>query len=518
MGRGTVTAEREVKLSAALDFELPDLRRFGFSTVQLPKQALSTLYLDTKDLRLWHRSITLRHRVEQGDRSGTWTLKLRGGAGGRALDRTELSWPGTDGEIPPEAAQLLRGLVRRATLEEILVLRSTRRRLTVRTGDALLGEIDDDTVTVASGGRTGLTFRQIEFEFSEKDIDPDPTDVESILDALQQAGARIDREQKFALSLGMDGDRRDGQFAKVGPRSAVGMVLQYALASGLERVLDHDIFLRLHPAQPSKRAIHQARVGVRRLRSDLKTFGPLLDPVWLEHTRSELEWLGSVLGRVRDLDVLAERLGADGATMPLEARGREELLSGLTAERRRHGNELANLLESKRYIDLLDRLHAGACSPPFQVGVPANKPHSRELGPDVLARDALPELVRPHWKRLQRKVRKAGPRPTDAELHRIRINSKQLRYAAESAEPVIGKTARRTARRAEDLQATLGDQHDSVAAVEWLERAASDGTAAASFAAGVMAAEGRRQQTKLRRRWEHDWDSLRSNHATHWLR
>jgi CHAD domain-containing protein len=518
MGRGTVTAEREVKLSADMDFELPDLRKFGFGTVQLPKQDLSTSYFDTNDLRLWHRGITVRHRIELGDHSGTWTLKLPGGAGGRTLDRTELSWPGTQGEIPQEVAQLLRGIVRRAILEEVLVLRATRRRLVVRIADALLGEIDDDVVTVVSGGKSGLTFRQIEFELSEQNPDPDPADIESIMDALQQAGARIDPEQKFALSLGMDQDRRDGRFAKVGPRSAVGTVLQQALTSGLERVLDHDVRLRLQPDQPSKRAVHQARVGVRRLRSDLKTFSPILDPLWLEHTRSELKWLGSVLGRVRDLDVLAERLQADVATTPLEARGREQLLSGLTAERRRQGHELADVLGSKRYIDLLDRVHAGADSPPFHVVEHGKKPDRRRLGPDAPAEHALPELVRQQWKRLQKKVRKASPRPTDAELHRIRIGSKQLRYAAESAEPVIGKTARRTAHRAEELQATLGEQHDSVTAVEWLERAATDGTTAVCFAAGVIAADGRRQQAELRRQWEHEWDALRSKHVTFWLR
>lgn len=498
-----------------MDFELPDLRRFGFGTVQLPKQDLSTSYFDTEDLRLWHQGITLRHRVEGGGRSGTWTMKLSGEDGGRALDRTELSWPGTQEEIPPEAAGLVRGIVRRAILEEVLVLRATRRRLVVRTADSLLGEIDDDVVTVASGGKTGLTFRQIEFEFSEEDADPDPADVESVLDAIQQAGARIDPEQKFALSLGMDGDR-NGRLARVGPRSALGTVLQQTLTSGLDRVLDHDVRLRLHPGEPSKRAVHQARVGVRRLRSDLKTFSPLLDPVWLGHTRSELKWLGSVLGRVRDLDVLAERLGAGGGTTPLEARGREQLVSRLASERRSHANELGDALGSKRYVDLLDRVHAGACSPPFLVRAHGKKPEG--FGPDVPARHALPELVSPQLKRLQKTVRKAGPRPTDGELHRIRIGSKQLRYAAESSEPVIGKSARRTAHRAEDLQAILGEQHDSVAAVEWLERAAADGTPAASFAAGVIAADGRRQQTELRRQWEHDWDTLRSKHVTHWLR
>jgi CHAD domain-containing protein len=46
---------------------------------------------------------------------------------------------------------------------------------------------------------------------------------------------------------------------------------------------------------------------------------------------------------------------------------------------------------------------------------------------------------------LQRRVRKGGRRPTDRELHRIRIGAKQLRNASEMADPVVGARARRTA-------------------------------------------------------------------------
>ena len=75
MERGTRYAEREVKMSAGLEFELPDLRKLGLGTVHLPLQRLRTSYFDTADLRLWQRGITLRHRVGEDD-SGTWTLKL----------------------------------------------------------------------------------------------------------------------------------------------------------------------------------------------------------------------------------------------------------------------------------------------------------------------------------------------------------------------------------------------------------------------------------------------------------
>lgn len=517
MGRGTRYAEREVKMSAGLEFELPDLRKLGLGTVHLPLQRLRTSYFDTQDLRLWQRGITLRHRVGEDD-SGTWTLKLPEESRDQALSRTEVSWPGEVRQVPSEATGILQGIVRRATLEPVVILEAIRQRLVVQSGEASLGEIDDDIVTVASGGKTGLTFRQIEFELSSDHAVPDVNQatIELVLKAMQQAGAQVDPRQKFAMSLGGE-DRPEASAHKMGRRSTLASVVQQSLCGGLGRILDFDVVLRSGPANPSARAIHQTRVATRRLRSDLKTFRPVLDPIWLEHTRSDLKWLGAVLGRVRDVDVLAERLASHGATSPLEDRGEHLLLSKLAGERRRHSKDLQDALQSERYLDMLDRLHAGVWSPPYWVSPQRQQSDTDGFGPDAPARDVLPQLVDVHWRKLRRRVRRAGPRPTDAQLHRIRIASKEVRYAAEAAAAAIGTPARRMAHRAEDLQTVLGQHHDSVAAVGWLERVPAPGAETASFAAGIKVAEERHRQAKLRRRWGRSWRRLDAGKVAHWL-
>ena len=101
---------------------------------------------------------------------------------------------------------------------------------------------------------------------------------------------------------------RKSHRSRLGRRATVGDVIRSSIANGYERLLDHDYRLRLRPGDPPEHAVHQARVATRRLRSDLKTFGPFLDPVWLRHTTAELKWLGNRLGQVRDADVLAQRL------------------------------------------------------------------------------------------------------------------------------------------------------------------------------------------------------------------
>jgi CHAD domain-containing protein len=523
----TDNMEREVKFAASPSYALPDLRGIVGATERLPKQLLSTAYHDTPDLRLWRRGLTLRFRSGEEPGRGKWTLKLPEEKADQTLDRTELSWEGEEDTVPAETLSLVRGIVRRATLGPVVHLASTRRRLLLldRRG-GVLGEIDDDVVTVAGGARDGFRFRQIEFEFTGE---PDPAVVDAVLKKIRRAGARLDHEQKFAKSLGL----RDGastlvkekagkkKKGKQRPEVSIGAVVQQSIEGALDRILDHDYRLRLAPSDPPTEAVHQARVACRRLRSDLKTFSLLLDPIWLAHTTTELKWLGTVLGRVRDADVLGHRLAGSGAGSgsdePLEAQGRQDLCAMVAEERRQYVAELAEVVDGPRYFSLLERLYAAAHGPPFYVQRKARSTGGQPLRIESPARKALPPLVEIQWRALRRRKRKAGRHPSDRQLHRIRIGAKQLRYAAEAAGPVMGKPARRMARRAETVQTVLGDHHDAVAAAEWLRGAALHGTGAASFAAGLLTATQQRRQRSLRRQWEGPWRALDAKTTRQWL-
>jgi CHAD domain-containing protein len=505
--------EREVKFAASPTYVLPDLRDIVGATERLPQQMLSTAYHDTPDLRLWGRGLTLRFRACEDAAGGKWTLKLPEETAGGRLDRTELSWSGDPETVPAEAQRLLQGIVRRSTLGRVVQLESTRRRLSLRDRlGAALGEIDDDLVTVTGGPRDGFRFRQIEFEYAG---DPDADVVEAVVKQIELAGARPDQEQKFAKSLGLDAEV---QRPKQSQRVALGVVVQHSIEQALDRILDHEYRLRLDPSDPPTHDVHQARVACRRLRSDLKTFGPVVDPVWVRHTSAELKWLGSVLGDVRDADVLADRLAGASTDGPLEAQGQQELCARLAGQRRQFVEALAEALDGPRYVSLLERLHAAAHAPPFYEGAKSASKATRRLRVDRPAREALPVLVGLQWKALRRRKRKAGRHPSDQQLHRIRIGAKQLRYAAEAAIPVMGKSARRTAHRAESVTTVLGDHHDAVAAAEWLAKAAAYGTTAGSFEAGALTIEQRRRQHTLRREWKGLWRALEAPKVTGWLR
>jgi CHAD domain-containing protein len=200
-------------------------------------------------------------------------------------------------------------------------------------------------------------------------------------------------------------------------------------------------------------ALHDARVALRRLRSYLRTFLPILDPVWAEALRERLGWLNERFAEARDLDVLVETLeqranapSSEGVALP------PGLLERLRAERDERHSLVQAALRDPRYLALLEEIVAAARQP--QLNQHAHEP----------AFKGMRKLLAAVWKRARKPVREYGRSPDDAQLHEIRIKTKHVRYAAECFEPLAGKRAKVLARHAERLQTVLGDQHDAVMA------------------------------------------------------
>jgi CHAD domain-containing protein len=512
--------EREVKLAADLSFVVPDLSEIVGGATPMPAQDLRTTYYDTSDMRLWERGLTLRHRLGEEGAAGKWTLKLPEEGARETLDRTELSWECRREEMPTEAISLLHGVVRRATLGPIVELTSARTRLALRdSGGSSLGEIDDDIVTVTSGTRKGFTFRQIELEFASNEAPNGPhlDAVDAVLNELKQAGACPDGEEKLSKSLGLgDGSKLQSRATRKSRTIRLADVVRLSIAQGLDQLLVNDIRLRLNPLDLQVRAIHQARVATRRLRSDLKTFSTVLEPVWLDRTKAELKWLGDALGQVRDLDVLAERFFGNDRTIPPKNDEQAAINSTLERQRTIASLELNEVLDSERYLQLFEHLHHDAAAPPFTLNASTTSDKTTSLVIDD-ALHVLPSLVLGQWKALRHKVRKAGAYPNVTQLHQIRIASKQLRYAAEAATPVVGDDARRTAKGAERLQTILGEHHDAVAAEEWLGRSIPRNEGAASFVAGELTVQQQTIQQEMARQWRKAWTKLSRRKVLRWL-
>jgi CHAD domain-containing protein len=125
--------------------------------------------------------------------------------------------------------------------------------------------------------------------------------------------------------------------------------------------------------------------------------------------------------------------------------------------------------------------------------------------------------VNHRWHTLRARVTAAGGSPSEKQLHRIRIAAKNLRYASELSQPVIGKPAARTAKLAENIQTVLGDYHDASTAIEWCTQAGKTGPGRAGFAAGVLTAEQDHRRKKLAKKWWRRWAKLSQPSARQWL-
>jgi len=502
--------EREVKLGAGPAFHLPDLNGVVDGATVTPPEVvrLETVYHDTPDLRLARWGVSLRHRAGEG-----WTLKLppsppRGeGAGegrGQAalLERAEITFQGGTKKPPAAALALVRAYVRTSELVPVARLSTMRRRVRLIGADgSRVAEVVDDEVSVRDGRRVAARFREIEIEVAG--AEGNEAIVGPLVERLRAAGAGApDPTPKHIRALGP----RAMEPPEVAPlpvtaESPARDVIRSVLAEAVAAILRNDPLVRLGT---DPEGVHQERVATRKLRSHLRTFGPLLEPDWSEPLRSELGWLALALGAVRDREVLLERLRERARSLPAsDQRSAAALLHTLGLEIESLRKKLYADLDSTRYIDVLEQLVAAAHSP--KCTPEADQPASA----------MLPPLATGPWRRLRSAVRQLPEQPTDPELHRIRILAKRARYAAEAVAPVVGPGALAFAKAAAKLQTILGEHQDSVTAQAWLRAVRVTGRRA--FVAGQLIALEHLAAQKARKDWLKVWSALDRKPMRKWM-
>ena len=376
---------RDVEFDVDWDFEPPDLRPLVERPQRMPEQLHHTTYYDTVDLRLWARGLILEHCRMADSEVGRWTLRS---PGTESPADVSLQWTGEIGRLPGEASRILLGTVRRSELRVVAEYDTTRRRLRLAAdaGDEPWGEIDDDLIAVRGGSNDGLRLRRISVVLQSGY--PDAAD--SVLRCLRDSGATLADRPQLAFGLPRSIQRHRSNKPRTDRRDiTVGDTIKGSIWAALNRLLDHDYRVRIDFGQARPHDVHQMRVAARRLRSDLRTFGSSLDPVWLGHTVADLRWLGDVLGRVRDCDIMTARFDGELDQFGLEGRRPDDLVKRLTEQRRTETEYLEATMSSERYINLLDRLHAAARGP-----LPAAFDTS---APSV---EVLPALVRKRWARI----------------------------------------------------------------------------------------------------------------------
>ncbi len=244
--------------------------------------------------------------------------------------------------------------------------------------------------------------------------------------------------------------------------------------------------------------MHDLRVATRRARSACRLFGSILEPADLQALRDELRWIAERLGAVRDLDVLTARLETQLKLTGSSAGFSQQVREGIRSRRVRALADLVPALESTRFSALLQMLESGREPDPARGG-------ERPAGP--FARKRIDKLFR----RMSPWIDRPAEGLSDAELHRVRILFKRLRYACEFFRPLLGDEAERLISSFVFFQDCLGLHQDATTALRILGEQLAE-TALADRTEDLLLSMGslmqiqrdiqRVQRETFTRRWE----------------
>jgi CHAD domain len=250
-------------------------------------------------------------------------------------------------------------------------LQTDRTPIEIRDPDGRpLAEIIDDRVTGYDEHRqrTG-GFREIEVEVRDEGRAGGRL-LRAAVGRLRAAGCRAEPPvPKVIRVLGPQASGPpDVVVPRIGADATVDTLLRYATARSVAQILRHDPGVRLGEDPED---VHQFRVATRRLRSDLRTFAPLLDPGPVSELRDRLRLLGAAAGAARDADVLTGRLKASVNLLPdQDAAGVEQLVHRLQNQACEARAALLQKLSSSGYDQLLDTLVGIAAQPPIAAEPP----------------------------------------------------------------------------------------------------------------------------------------------------
>jgi CHAD domain-containing protein len=453
------TSEYERKLDAPVGFRLPAL-----GGRPLEPRLFTSVYYDVPGGSLAAAGITLRRRTEHGH--SVWQLKLPSDD-----SRLELEAEGGPGNPPPELLDLLHAHLRHGPLERIAELRTRRRgELVARNGTT--AEVTVDEVAVMDARRVRDKFVEVEVELRAGS----PGQLDVLAKELAAAGAEPGSGRpKVFRALDRDSPER------ASPKTPFD-TLQSLLRVQLGEIERHDPGTRLGRDPES---LHDMRVAVRRLRALLRA-GKALLAADTSRLDRRLKELGLVLGQVRDLDVLLERLESEAAELGGEDESEARaLLAALRSERSRSRRRLLAFLRSDKYLTLLDETART---------IDELEPSRSDASLDGLANKAFAKA--------EKAVRALPEEPADEELHAVRKKGKRARYAGELA----GR--KKFVKRAKAAQDVLGEHQDAVVAAARLRELAATATPEQALAAGRLVEREKERRATARAAWPKAWKRL----------
>jgi inorganic triphosphatase YgiF len=466
-----MSTETELKLSCPPDALAVALKHplVAAAPAQDAHQHLVATYYDSDDFALRRHHIALRVRNDGGE----WlqTVKSSNDSSpspgilqheettesieGRTLDLTKLPVRGQLGEFFADSAL-------RQALREVVTTDIRRETRLLKTGQGELIEIAMDRGEVRAGGKVE-PITEIELELVKGE---DRALYKVALSLAEQIPLRVQSASKVDLGYALlNPELAEPMFSSL-PSLSREMSSEDTFVTIMERCLEHFHGNETPVIQGHVEGVHQMRVGLRRLRSCLTVFRPLISREAALFVRDETRWLNDALGPVRDWDVFQEGVEVIAAHIP-GRRGLLQFIDKAKRIRQQHHEEVAKRLQSPRYTLLVLRLGDWL----------SGRRWRKEVGDTALA--ALQEPIEPFARSVLRKVYKRmiaegqgfGQLPAETK-HDLRIRCKRLRYALQFFTDLYGKDACKPMLRSLGVvQDDLGLLNDLVVAERLLDEA-----------------------------------------------
>ena len=227
-------------------------------------------------------------------------------------------------------------------------------------------------------------------------------------------------------------------------------------------------------------ALHQMRVGMRRLRTCVTRFSLAVDlpkPI----SDKNIGKIARCLGNLRDLDVLKESL-ENNYKPKLPRKEQKSLQTAFTALAKQREDVLLSVqktLKDESYKSLKDGLEKWLDKPSYQ---PLASITIQRVLPDLLLPEVSNFLLHPGWvigtqiveseikvqnnwepEKIEQQLTKEGE-----SLHSLRKEAKRIRYQMELFTELYGESYEAYMTEVKNIQEILGTMQDSAVLTDWL--------------------------------------------------
>lgn len=447
-------APREIELKLELapdDIDALLTHPLLAQAMPLPDQSgvLFAVYYDTADQALRHAGMTLRIRRKNG--RDIQTIKVQNGVQSLALDRAEWECDAHDGINFEAAAQtplasFIADEKSRKQIKPAFTVDTIRHAFLIEHEGATI-ECALDQVTVSAGSQI-LSFSELELELKDGKAAGLFGLLRNLTDiAPLRLSLKTKSERGYALT-GAIAQPAASKTIDLPPHTSCAAAFQIIARSCLSQIVQSEaLFRQTRDAE----ALHQMRVGFRRLKAAFSLFKDMLNNRESKALKEEIRWAGKQLGPARDLDVLITRL---------QEVHTEEARADLARAERQHTEAYGNLLEalsSPRFIRAI--LQTASWIEAGQWLTRGRKRVRQQSIEDLLAE----ELLR-HWKPIRKKSKKLAALEPERR-HKVRIRAKKLRYITEFVQSLFQRKPAKKRHHAwlahlKDLQDFLGEMND----------------------------------------------------------